>query len=183
MLVAFCITQPAINISKSNFMIFGHSELTSSFSTLSLTVCVWIAIILSILPLRSRNVSGTLNRIKYLLPRYARLLLGLPVIARVLNSAMICFLMSRHVIIYIIMIGFENLRAFHAPLLIWLPRVPVVESVHIASIYFIMWLASALIITTLTMLTIAHVDRGRPTLKDDERFLNRMDNFQTQQFI
>ena len=58
---------------------------------------------------------------------------------------------SRHVIIYIIMIGFENLRAFHAPLLIWLPRVPVIErlSVHIASIYFIMmWLASALIITT-----------------------------------
>ena len=82
------------------------------------------------------------------------------------------------------MIGFENLRAFHAPLLIWLPRVPVVESVHIASIYFIMmWLASALIITTLTMLTTAHADRGRPTLKDDERFRNRMAHFQTQQFI
>ena len=76
-------------------------------------------------------------------------------------------------IIYIIMIGFENLRVFHA-------RVPVVESVHIASIYFIMWLASALIITTLTLLTTAHADRGRPTLKDDERFRNRMDNFQTQ---
>ena len=87
--------------------------------------------------------------------------------------------MSRHVIIYIIMIGFENLRVFHA-------RVPVVESVHIASssIYFIMmWLASALIITTLTLLTTAHADRGRPTLKDDERFRNRMDNFETQQFI
>ena len=76
------------------------------------------------------------------------------------------------------MIGFENLRAFHA-------RVPVVESVHIASIYFVMmWLASALTITTLTMLTTAHADRGRPTLKDDERFRNRIrDNFQTQQFI
>ena len=99
----------------------------------------------------------------------ARLLLGLPVVAQVLNSALICFLMSRHLIIYIIMIGFENLRAFHSPLLIWLPRVSVVESVHIASIYFIMmWLASALIIAMLTMLTTAHADRGRPTLKDDE---------------
>ena len=66
----------------------------------------------------------------------------------------------------------------------WLPRVTVVESVHIASIYFIMMLfASALIITTLTMLTTGHADSGRPTLKDDERFRNRMDNFQTQQFI
>ena len=55
--------------------------------------------------------------------------------------------MSRHVIIYIIMIGFENLRAFHAPLLIWLLRVPVVESVHMVSIFFIMmWLAIAFII-------------------------------------
>ena len=42
-----------------------------------------------------------------------------------------------------------------------------------------MWLASILIINTLTMLTIAHADRGRPTLKNDERFRNRMDNFQT----
>ena len=32
-----------------------------------------------------------------------------------------------------------------------------------------MWLASILIINMLTMLTIAHADRGRPTLKDDER--------------
>ena len=35
-----------------------------------------------------------------------------------------------------------------------------------------MWLASILIINTLTLLTIAHADRGRPTLKDDERFRN-----------
>ena len=35
-----------------------------------------------------------------------------------------------------------------------------------------MWLASILIINTLTELTIAHADRGRPTLKDDERFRN-----------
>ena len=35
-----------------------------------------------------------------------------------------------------------------------------------------MWLASILIINTLTMLTIGHADRGRPTLKDDERFRN-----------
>ena len=79
-------------------------------------------------------------------------------------QAYLFFLMSRHAIIYIIMIGFENLGAFHEPLLIWLPRVTVVESVHIASIYFIMmWLASALIITTLTMLTIAHADRDFET--------------------
>ena len=32
-----------------------------------------------------------------------------------------------------------------------------------------MWLAGILIINTLTMLTIAYADRGRPTLKDDER--------------
>ena len=82
------------------------------------------------------------------------------------------------------MIGFENLRAFHSPLLIWLPRVSVVESVHIASICFIMmWLASALIIATLTMLTTAQADRGRPTLKYDEQFRNGMHNFQTQQHI
>ena len=35
-----------------------------------------------------------------------------------------------------------------------------------------MWLASILVINTLTMLTIAYADRGRPTLKDDERFRN-----------
>ena len=35
-----------------------------------------------------------------------------------------------------------------------------------------MWLASILVINTLTMLTIAFADRGRPTLKDDERFGN-----------
>ena len=34
------------------------------------------------------------------------------------------------------------------------------------------WLASILIINTLTLLTIAHGDRERPTLKDDERFRN-----------
>ena len=33
------------------------------------------------------------------------------------------------------------------------------------------------------MLTIAYANRGRPTLKDDERFWNRMDNFQTQQLV
>ena len=38
-----------------------------------------------------------------------------------------------------------------------------------------MWLASILVIYTLTMLTISHADRGRPTLKDDERFRNKMD--------
>ena len=32
-----------------------------------------------------------------------------------------------------------------------------------------MWLASILVINTLTMLTIAYADRCRPTLKDDER--------------
>ena len=35
-----------------------------------------------------------------------------------------------------------------------------------------MWLANILILYTLTMLTIAHADRSRPTLKDDERFRN-----------
>ena len=39
-----------------------------------------------------------------------------------------------------------------------------------------MWLAEILIgilvINMLTMLTIAHADRGRPTLKDDQRFQN-----------
>ena len=35
-----------------------------------------------------------------------------------------------------------------------------------------MWMASILILYTLTMLTIAHADRSRPTLKDDERFRN-----------
>ena len=35
-----------------------------------------------------------------------------------------------------------------------------------------MWLANILIMNTLTMLTIAHADHGRPTLKDDERFQN-----------
>ena len=37
-----------------------------------------------------------------------------------------------------------------------------------------MWLAlaSILVINTLTMLTIAHADRGKSTLKDDERFRN-----------
>ena len=33
------------------------------------------------------------------------------------------------------------------------------------------------------MFTIAHAERGRPTLKYDERFRNGMDNFQTQQYI
>ena len=37
-----------------------------------------------------------------------------------------------------------------------------------------MRLASILVINTLTMLTIAHADRGRPTLKDDERFRNEL---------
>ena len=32
-----------------------------------------------------------------------------------------------------------------------------------------MWQASILIMNTLTLLTIAHADRGKPTLKDDER--------------
>ena len=35
-----------------------------------------------------------------------------------------------------------------------------------------MWLASMLVINTLTLLTIAHADRVRPTLKDGERFRN-----------
>ena len=35
-----------------------------------------------------------------------------------------------------------------------------------------MWMASILILYTLTVLTIAHVDRSRPTIKDDERFRN-----------
>ena len=38
--------------------------------------------------------------------------------------------------------------------------------------YIVMWMASILILYTLTMLTIAHVDRSRPTIKDDERFRN-----------
>ena len=46
---------------------------------------------------------------------------------------------------------------------------------NILNCWSVMWLASILIIYTLTMLTIAHADRGRPTLKDDERFRNRMD--------
>ena len=33
-----------------------------------------------------------------------------------------------------------------------------------------MSLESIVVLYTLTMLTIAHADRGRPTLKDDERF-------------
>ena len=38
-----------------------------------------------------------------------------------------------------------------------------------------MWLASILFINTLTLLTIADTDRGRPTLKvKDERFRNRL---------
>ena len=36
----------------------------------------------------------------------------------------------------------------------------------------VMWLASILFLYTLTMLTIAHADRSRSTLKDDERFRN-----------
>ena len=35
-----------------------------------------------------------------------------------------------------------------------------------------MSLASIVVLYTLTMFTIAHADRGRPTLKDDERFRN-----------
>ena len=35
-----------------------------------------------------------------------------------------------------------------------------------------MSLASIVVLYTLTMLTIAHADRGRPTLKDDEWFRN-----------
>ena len=35
-----------------------------------------------------------------------------------------------------------------------------------------MSVASILILYTLTMLTISHADRGRPTLKDGERFRN-----------
>ena len=35
-----------------------------------------------------------------------------------------------------------------------------------------MWLTTVLIVNMLTMLKIAHVDRGRPTLKDDELFRN-----------
>ena len=35
-----------------------------------------------------------------------------------------------------------------------------------------MWLTTVLILNTLTMLTTAHADRGRPTLKDDEHFRN-----------
>ena len=35
-----------------------------------------------------------------------------------------------------------------------------------------MWLTTVLIVNMLTMLTTAHADRGRPTLKDDESFQN-----------
>ena len=48
---------------------------------------------------------------------------------------------------------------------------PLVEFEELLSV--IMWLGKTLIgilvINTLTMLTIAHGDRGKPTLKDDER--------------
>ena len=35
-----------------------------------------------------------------------------------------------------------------------------------------MWLTTVLIVNTLTMLTTAYADCGRPTLKDDKRFRN-----------
>ena len=44
-----------------------------------------------------------------------------------------------------------------------------------------MSLASIVVLYTLTMLTIAHADRGRPTLKDDERFRNGLVTFITSQ--
>ena len=48
---------------------------------------------------------------------------------------------------------------------------PLVEFDELLSV--VMWLGKTLIgilvINTLTMLTIAHADRGKPTLKDDER--------------
>ena len=76
---------------------------------------------------------------------------------------------------YIILIGFANLRGanFHAPFLICLTGS---KCAYLDITYLLisikMWLASILIINTLSMLTIAHADRGRPTLTDDERFRN-----------
>ena len=80
---------------------------------------------------------------------------------------------------YIIPIGFANLRRanFHVLFLIWLTgsKCAYLDITYLSILIMIsikMWLASILIINTLTMLTIAHADRGRPTLKDDERFRN-----------
>ena len=78
------------------------------------------------------------------------------------------FSMSRHVIKILRSdrLSFANLRRanFHAPFLI--------RSWFKVFAWIKMWLASILIINTLTMLTIAHVDPSRPTLKDGERFRN-----------
>ena len=83
-----------LNISKSKFMIFGHSARTSSFSTLSLTVCAkkldrvesfkylgvpfdqrlsWEEHIVNIATKVKKRI-GILNRIKYLLPRHERII-------------------------------------------------------------------------------------------------------------
>ena len=45
-------------------------------------------------------------------------------------------------------------------------------TLHGHSYWSVMSLASIVVLYTLTMLTIAHADRCRPTLKDDERFRN-----------
>ena len=42
----------------------------------------------------------------------------------------------------------------------------------IVSYWSVMSLASIVVLYTLTMLRIAHADRGRTTLEDDERFRN-----------
>ena len=89
-------------------------------------------------------------------------------VARVLKWAPFFFSMSRHVIKILRSdrLSFANLRRanFHAPFLI--------RSWFKVFTWIKMWLASILIINTLTMLTIAHADRVRPTLKDGERFRN-----------
>ena len=45
-------------------------------------------------------------------------------------------------------------------------------SIQRHSCWSVMWSTTVLMVNTLTMLTIAHADRGKPTLKDDERFRN-----------
>ena len=105
------------------------------------------------------------------------LLLGLLVVARVLNSTPFCFFsMSRHVIKILQLhlpdrLCESEVLAFSCTISDLGSKCSYLDITYLL-ISIKMWLASILIINTLTLLTIAHADRGRPTLKDDERFRN-----------
>ena len=61
-------------------------------------------------------------------------------------------------------------QAVRSQVLFWLGQVNTFTD--IVSYWSVMSLASIVVLYTLTMLRITHADRGRTTLKDDERFRN-----------